>query len=91
MVEISRRPLIEEIDIKLSPPDAFEIFRDRPFSFFLDSGMDPHKLGRYPGRLRILDRGAAAQDSAAARPFGADRLVEPSGASPPSWHSVRDT
>jgi para-aminobenzoate synthetase component 1 len=31
-------------------PDAlwcFEAFASRPFSFFLDSGMDPQKLGRY--------------------------------------------
>jgi len=30
-----------------SAPWAFELFRDKPFSFFLDSGMDPQKLGRY--------------------------------------------
>jgi para-aminobenzoate synthetase component 1 len=47
MVRGSRCPLIEEIDIELSPLDAFELFRDRQFSFFIDSGMDPHKLGRY--------------------------------------------
>ncbi|MCK5434110.1 MAG: hypothetical protein KAI42_02325, partial [Dehalococcoidales bacterium] len=47
MVKSSRCPLIEEIDTKLSPPDAFELFRDKQFSFFLDSGMDAHKLGRY--------------------------------------------
>ena len=47
MLKNSRRPVIEEIDVKLSPPDAFEMFRDRRFSFFLDSGMDPEKLGRY--------------------------------------------
>jgi para-aminobenzoate synthetase component 1 len=47
MVEDSRRPLIEEIETELSPPDAFELFRNRRFSFFLDSGMDPEKLGRY--------------------------------------------
>jgi len=47
MVKGSRYPLIEEIDPELSPLDAFELFRDRRFSFFLDSGMDPHKLGRY--------------------------------------------
>lgn len=40
-------PLIQEIDTDLSPPDAFEIFKDRRLSFFLDSGMDPHRLGRY--------------------------------------------
>ncbi len=39
--------LIEEIDTDLSPPDAFELLKGEPFSFFLDSGMDPHKLGRY--------------------------------------------
>ena len=30
-----------------SAPWAFELFRDKPFSFFLDSGMNPQKLGRY--------------------------------------------
>jgi para-aminobenzoate synthetase component 1 len=42
-----RLPLIEEI---YNPPGsigAFEEFRDRPYSFFLDSGMDPQRLGRY--------------------------------------------
>lgn len=47
MVRSSRCPLIEEIDTELSPLDAFELFRDKQFSFFLDSGMDAHKLGRY--------------------------------------------
>jgi len=47
MVKSSRYPLIEEIDTELSPLDAFELLRDRHFSFFLDSGMDAHKLGRY--------------------------------------------
>lgn len=41
------RPLIEEIPTTLTAPQAFEFFRDRPSSFFLDSGMDPQKLGRY--------------------------------------------
>jgi len=45
MVRAFRCPLIEEIDTRFSPPDAFELFRKEPFSFFLDSGMDPHKLG----------------------------------------------
>jgi len=40
-------PIIEEIDAGLSPLDAFAIFRNGRFPFFLDSGMDPHKLGRY--------------------------------------------
>ncbi len=47
MARTSHCPLIEEIDTSLSPPDAFELFRKEPFSFFLDSGMDPEKLGRY--------------------------------------------
>ncbi|MFC2010988.1 aminodeoxychorismate synthase component I [Chloroflexota bacterium] len=47
MVRGSRCPLIEEIDAELSPLDAFELLRDKPFSFFLDSGMDAQKLGRY--------------------------------------------
>ena len=42
---MARYPLIDEIG--LSPPRAFELFRDEPFSFFLDSGMDPGKLGRF--------------------------------------------
>lgn len=47
MLRGSRCPLIEEIDAELSPLDVFELFRSKPFSFFLDSGMDVHKLGRY--------------------------------------------
>ncbi len=40
-------PLIAELDTVLSPLEAFEHFKNRKFSFFLDSGMDPEKLGRY--------------------------------------------
>ena len=40
-------PIIEEVDTELSPYEAFNLLVDEPFSFFLDSGMDPHKLGRY--------------------------------------------
>ncbi len=43
----ARYPLIEEL---FMAPDAlwcFEAFAPRPFSFFLDSGMDVQKLGRY--------------------------------------------
>jgi len=47
MVRALRYPIIEEVDTQLSPVEAFELLEDRPFSFFLDSGMDPHKLGRY--------------------------------------------
>ncbi|MDO8688194.1 MAG: anthranilate synthase component I family protein, partial [Dehalococcoidales bacterium] len=71
MLRESRCPLIEEIATELLPLDAFELFREEPFSFFLDSGMDPHKLGRYSfigsdpflvlssrGRESVLRRGA---------------------------------
>ncbi|MFQ5996673.1 MAG: aminodeoxychorismate synthase component I [Dehalococcoidales bacterium] len=44
---MKRYPLIEEIHTPLSAPQCFELFRERPFRFFLDSGMDPAKLGRY--------------------------------------------
>ncbi len=47
MLREPRYPIIEEIDIKGSPLDVFELFRKERFSFFLDSGMDPQKLGRY--------------------------------------------
>ena len=40
-------PLIEEINTALSPLDVFQLLKNEPFVFFLDSGMDPHKLGRY--------------------------------------------
>ena len=39
--------MIEEIDTEVSPLSVFELIKNRRFSFFLDSGMDPHKLGRY--------------------------------------------
>lgn len=44
---MSRYPLIEEISLPLSPPSAFELFHHEPNSSFLDSGMDPQRLGRY--------------------------------------------
>ena len=31
----------------LTASEAFELLKERPFSFFLDSGMDPDNLGRY--------------------------------------------
>ena len=40
-------PLIEEITTRLTAPEAFELFKDNPHSFFLDSGMNPQRLGRY--------------------------------------------
>ena len=44
---LKRYPLIREIDTSLNAPEAFEFFKGRPFSFFLDSGMDHDRLGRY--------------------------------------------
>ncbi|MGD9142681.1 MAG: aminodeoxychorismate synthase component I [Dehalococcoidia bacterium] len=43
----ARSPLIEEIFMAPEPAWCFEAFAHRPYSFFLDSGMDPGKLGRY--------------------------------------------
>ncbi len=44
---MQRLPLVVEIPNPPDPSQAFEVFKDRPFSFFLDSGMDPRRLGRY--------------------------------------------
>ena len=44
---MNRYPLIEEIHTSLAPLEAFELFKEAPHSFFLDSGMDPQRLGRY--------------------------------------------
>ena len=38
--------IIKEIAYQ-EPVRIFEALKDRPFSFFLDSGMDPQRLGRY--------------------------------------------
>jgi para-aminobenzoate synthetase component 1 len=43
----SRYPLVEELHMAPDAPWCFEAFAPRPFSFWLDSGMDPPKLGRY--------------------------------------------
>ena len=40
-------PLLEEIVAPLTAPQCFELFKGRPYCFFLDSGSDPAKLGRY--------------------------------------------
>ena len=40
-------PLIEEVSTTLSAAAAFEGLAQRPHSFFIDSGMDPWKLGRW--------------------------------------------
>ena len=44
---MQHRPIIEEIATSLAAHEAFELFKDGPYSFFLDSGMDKEKLGRY--------------------------------------------
>ena len=44
---MNRYPLIEEIHTPLGAPEAFELFRSSLYSFFLDGGMDPQRLGRY--------------------------------------------
>jgi para-aminobenzoate synthetase component 1 len=44
---MNRYPLIEEVFTPLTAPEFFELIKDRPYSFFLDSGMDPQRLGRY--------------------------------------------
>jgi para-aminobenzoate synthetase component 1 len=43
----NRYPLIEEVFTPLAAPELFELIKDRPYSFFLDSGMDTQRLGRY--------------------------------------------
>ena len=42
-----RQPIIQELSTSLKPSEAFELFKDESYSFFLDSGMDPQRLGRY--------------------------------------------
>ena len=44
---MKRYPFVEEISTPLDAPQSFALFREQPFSFFLDSGMDPARLGRY--------------------------------------------
>jgi para-aminobenzoate synthetase component 1 len=40
-------PLVAEVPNPPAAPQAFEAFKNKLFSFFLDSGMDPQRLGRY--------------------------------------------
>jgi len=40
-------PLIEKLNINISTADAYGLFQNDLNSAFLDSGMDPEKLGRY--------------------------------------------
>ena len=44
---MGRQPLVEEIYTPLTAPQIFHAFKDEPYGCFLDSGMDPGKLGRY--------------------------------------------
>ncbi|MBM4447078.1 MAG: aminodeoxychorismate synthase component I [Chloroflexi bacterium] len=44
---MNRYPLIEEIHASLTPPETFGLFQGELHSFFLDSGMNPQRLGRY--------------------------------------------
>jgi len=44
---IERAPLIEETYTSLSPLEIFELFYNKPHSFFLDSGLKVNRLGRY--------------------------------------------
>jgi para-aminobenzoate synthetase component 1 len=43
----TRYPLVEEIHMAPDADWCFEAFALRPYSFWLDSGMDPQKLGRF--------------------------------------------
>lgn len=43
----NRYPLIEEVSTSLTALELFELINDKSCSFFLDSGMDPQRLGRY--------------------------------------------
>ena len=69
---MDREPvIIEEIHTGLSPTGFLRLFQDQPFLFFLDSGMDRQKLGRYSflgfdpfltfrskgGRIEIIEEG----------------------------------
>jgi para-aminobenzoate synthetase component 1 len=44
---VKRHPLVEEIFTPLSAAEVFSLLHQEPSAFFLDSGMDPAKLGRY--------------------------------------------
>jgi para-aminobenzoate synthetase component 1 len=40
-------PIIDELIDCIDAPDAYRFVKDRPWSFFLDSGINPYGLGRY--------------------------------------------
>ena len=39
--------MVEELHISIRPDAVFDMIHSKPFSFFLDSGMDRCKLGKY--------------------------------------------
>jgi para-aminobenzoate synthetase component 1 len=43
----SESPLVEELETSLPPDRLFDLFKDQPNCFWLDSALDPEKLGRY--------------------------------------------
>ncbi len=47
MTHVQSRPVIEELTNCLDTPYCYAVVKDRPWSFFLDSGMNPDNLGRY--------------------------------------------
>jgi len=44
---MKRQPVFSELQDQLQPFEVFKLFKDDAHSFFLDSGMDPQRLGRY--------------------------------------------
>jgi para-aminobenzoate synthetase component 1 len=44
---MERYPLIEEIHNSLTAAETFKLFHSQHYSFFLDGGMNPQRLGRY--------------------------------------------
>jgi para-aminobenzoate synthetase component 1 len=44
---MERYPLIEEIHNPLTAAETFKLFHSQHYSFFLDGGMNPQRLGRY--------------------------------------------
>lgn len=47
MTVVDRYPLIEQIYPSRDASEVYDLFQNELNSFFLDSGMDPQKLGRY--------------------------------------------
>jgi len=43
----NRYPLVEEISTSLTAAEVFDLVKDQAYCFFLDSGMDRRRLGRY--------------------------------------------